>query len=416
MRFDYWISRRLQVRKGAKTSTSTGAVIAVIGVALALIVMEISLSVAVGFKNEIRRRVMGFDAPVVVLPAYDRTSGSTAAELTLNDTLRAIVSEAVPDAEIVATMRRQAILKTDNDFAAIECIGRSANHDFSFERGNIVEGSFPDFSSDRSADSIVISKLLASKLQISLADRLYLYYFVDGEVKTRRFFVAGIYQSDFNDYDQSIVYTQLDRLRKMGNDSLAATSIDLEGVPTEDIENVSVILQNSLVNHYSAGYVKELHPVTNVLNTGAIFFNWLDLLDMNVVIIFVLMLCVAIFTLISSLFIIILDRVPTIGILRALGASNRCISRIFVNIAMRLVGLGMLIGNVIGIGFIILQGSTHILPLDPEMYYLSYVPVELNWPALLLLNLGLAVGTWIVLILPARLAAKIDPAQTMRYE
>ena len=416
MRFDYWISQRLRVRKGVKASTSTGATIAVVGVALALIVMEISIAITIGFKAEIRLKVMGFDAPIAVLPAYNRATYTTAAELNLSDTLLSIVSECVPESEIVGTLHRQAILKTTNDFAAVECVGRDTNHNYSFEISNIVAGKFPNYSTESAADSIVISKLLASQLDIKLDERIYLYFFVDNEIKARRFNVAGFYESNFNEYDKFIAYTSLKRLQNLSNDSLVATSIDIENIADDMITHTTDVLQNTLINNYSNGTIGSLYPVTNIFTTGAIFFNWLDLLDTNVVIIFILMLCVAIFTLISSLFIIILDRIPTIGILRSLGASNRCIARIFLNIAMRLVGLGMLIGNIVGIGIIALQYYTHLIPLDPRMYYLSYVPVELNWIAIIALNIGFMIVTWLVLILPARLAAKIDPAQTMRYE
>ena len=166
----------------------------------------------------------------------------------------------------------------------------------------------------------------------------------------------------------------------------------------------------------AAGALTRVYRTSDITQTGALYLNWLDLLDTNVVVIFILMLCVAAFTLVSSLFIIILDRVTTIGILRSIGASRSLVSGIFVNIAMKLVGTGLLIGNILGIGLILIQSATHAVPLDPQMYYLSYVPVEINWLWLLLLNVGVGCGAWLILILPARLAARIDPASAMRYE
>ncbi len=417
MKFEYWLSHKLQLRKGAKPSTSTGVIIAVAGVALALMVMEISLAVAVGFKNEIQRKVMGFDAPISVLPAYNYQTAESAQSIHLSDTLQNIITSTIPGAQIVETVKRHAILKTDNDFAAVQCIGQGETHNFDFEQGNIIEGQFPDYASGAADDSIVISRPLANTLLLELGDKVYMYFFADGEVKTRRAFIAGLYESNFGEYDNNIIYASINRLQRLSNDTTAVSSIDIEGITNpEEIVQRSETLQNVLIDSYRTGDIKEVYPVNNVLNSGAIFFNWLDLLDTNVVIIFILMLCVAMFTLISSLFIIILDRVPTIGILRALGASKRSVARIFVNIAMRLVGMGMLIGNVIGIGLIIVQQHTHFLPLNPQMYYLSYVPVELDWLSIILLNIGLLVGAWLTLILPAQLAARIDPAQTMRYE
>ncbi len=416
MRFDVWISQRLQVRKGARAGASTGAIIAVAGVALALIVMELSIAISVGFKDEIRRKVMGFDAPVSVLPAYNYDLSTSEELITITDTLKNIIRRTAPNASLVTTMKRQAVLKTDSNFAAVQCVGRDINHNFNFEHGNMVSGRFPDYSVENSADSVVVSTPLANKLSLSIGDKTYLYFFVDDEVKMRRVYVSGLYKSDFGEYDNSIIYTSLGLLQKLGNNKNTATSLDLENVQIEDIEQLSNGLQNSLIEQYQHGKISRLYPVTNILNTGAIFFNWLELLDTNVVIIFILMLCVSMFTLISSLFIIILDRIPTIGLLRSLGASGNCISRIFVNISMKLVGKGLLIGNIIGIGLIILQDKTHLMPLNPDMYYLSYVPVDFNLLSILLLNIGFAVCTWFILILPAKVAAKIDPAKTMRYE
>ena len=416
MSFDVWIARRLQISKGSRAGASTGAVIAVAGVALALIVMLLSIAVAVGFKDEIRRKVMGFDAPVSVLPAYNYEKATTNDFIHISDTLKKIIKESTKDAPMVVTMKRQAVLKTDSNFAAVQCIGRDIAHDYGFEQGNIVAGKFPNFSSEATDDSIVISSTLANKLSLDVGDKTYLYFFVDDEVKARRMFISGFYISDFGEYDNSIIYTRLQRLQRLSKDSLIATSIDIENIPIEEIPAITEKLQNNLINKYKTDKISEIYPVTNVLTTGAIFFNWLELLDTNVVIIFILMLCVSMFTLISSLFIIILDRIPTIGLLRAIGASGKCISRIFVNISMRLVGTGLLIGNIVGIGLILLQNYTHLMPLNPDMYYLSYVPVDFNLFTIVILNIGFIITSWLILILPAKLAPKIDPARTMRYE
>ena len=416
MKLDFWISRRLNVRRGAQASTATGVVIAVAGVALALMVMEIALAVVVGFKSEIRRKVIGFDSYISVLPAYDYDTATTAREMSADTALLDIISEVVPNAAVSQSLRREAILKTDSDFAAVQCVAHDSEHDDSFERGNMVAGSWPDFNSVESKDSLVISASLASRLSLATGDKVFLYFFVDGEVKVRRSFISGLYQTNFGEYDNTIVYSSLVQLRGLGNDSLATTSVDIQNVPFDSIAALSSRLQSSLTDAAASGRIAQLHPVTNVLSTGALYFNWLELLDTNVIVIFALMLCVAAFTLISSLFIIILDRVSTIGILRALGASKSFVRRVFINIAMRLVGLGMIIGNVLGLGLIYIQDSTHLLPLNPDMYYLDYIPVQIGWGAVLLLNVGVAVGAWLILILPAGMASRIDPASTMRYE
>ena len=146
------------------------------------------------------------------------------------------------------------------------------------------------------------------------------------------------------------------------------------------------------------------------------YFNWLDLLDMNVVVILILMSCVSAITLISCLFIIILERVRTIGLLKSLGATNAQIKRVFIYMTQRLVLRGMLLGNIISLAFIYLQYYFHIIPLDPEAYYLNFVPVEINWLHIILLNIGVITISSLILILPSHIVSKISPAQTMKYE
>ena len=414
MNFSYWFSKRISLRKGTTASTTTGAIIAVAGVALALMVMELTLAVVAGFKHEIERKVMGFDATITVLPPYNYYTGVSEGEMTVNDTLRTIITDALPGAVPVETFRRHAIMKTDSDFVAVECFAYGDAHDRSFEAGNLVRGGFTE-----SDDSIVISETIARQLGIDTASRAYLYFFIDGKPKARRAYVSGIYESNFGEYDKSVIYTSLPFLQTLGADSARVTGIAIEGLEYGDIDLIAddaADLQRALIDHYRLGDVANVYPVTSILERGAVFFSWLDLLDTNVVVIFILMVCVAVFTLISSLFIIILDRVSTIGILRALGASRSVVSRAFVFVALKIVGIGMLIGNALALGIIWLQHATHFLSLNPEMYYLDSVPFDLSWRAALLLNVGVIVGAWLILILPAKVAARINPASTMRYE
>lgn len=412
--FASFFARRIGAGRGAAASTRTGVVIAVAGVALALAVMELTLCIVTGFKSEIRRKVMGFQAPVSVTAPYDVETGHTAAEFVLTPGLRRLVDGRLPaGARSVVTLRRPAIIKTDGDFAAVEVVFRGPGHDPAFEEGNLLRGRLPQGCAG-GRDSIVISRSLARKLGIDTAARPYVFFFVDGEVRTRRATVGGVYCSDFSDYDDNIVYGS-PALAAAGRPELV-TSLDIEGVPEGEIMPLADTLQARLVQAYRAGTLPELHPVETVYQSGAMYFNWLELLDTNVVVIFVLMLCVAGFTLVSSLFIIILDRMSTIGLLRALGATTGTVAGIFVRVAMRLVGAGMVIGNLLGLGLALLQDATHLLPLDPGMYYLPYVPVQVDWWAMGALNLGTALAAWLILILPARLASRVQPGAVMRYE
>ena len=229
--------------------------------------------------------------------------------------------------------------------------------------------------------------------------------------------MAALYRSNFGEYDRTVAYASLAGLQSVcGTDSISGSRIDIRGLAPEKISKAGAALQQALVDAVGTGELDEYYPVETIAESGAIYFSWLSLLDTNVAVIFVLMLCVAGFTLVSSLFILILERVSMIGVLRSLGATKGIVRRIFIDLGLRIVGLGMVIGNILGIGLLLVQKHTGAIPLDPEMYYLASVPVEIRPWAIVALNIGVAAAAWLILILPARLASGIDPAKTASYE
>ncbi len=408
MNISFWISQRL--RLGGKGSSKAGVAIVVAGVALALIIMEFTLAVVVGFKNGIRDRLMGFDAQITVCPADGKT-------IEASPGLISAINECLPQADIRLSMRQPALIKTDNDFEGLVFIAQSPDADFSFEKSNIVEGEWPDYASDSCANKIVISVPTANALSLGVGDKVYSTFFIDGNVKMRRYTIAALFRSNFGEYDKTVAYASMQSLRSVaGIGSDAGNRIDIRGLNPDEIAAAAEHLQASLVNDAATGRLDQYYPVDSVLRTGALYFNWLSLLDTNVTVIFILMLCVSGLTLISSLFILILDRLAMIGILRAMGASKPFVRSIFIDMAMRIVGLGMIIGNAVGITLLLVQKYTHAVPLDPEMYYLDSVPVEIQPWALVALNIGVALAAWLILILPARLASSVDPAKVVKYE
>ncbi len=411
MNVSFWISQRLRLRGNG--GSGAGVVIAVAGVALALVVMELTIAIVLGFKDGIRQKLMGFDAQLTVespLSAYDST-------LDLVPELDSLVRTQFPGADVRLSLRQPTLLKSDTDFHGLVLLGQSPTGDFAFEKANMISGEFPNFAADSCENKIVISEQVAAALGIGLGDRVSGTFFVDDNVKVRRYTVAGLFRSNFGEYDYNIAYVSLRNLQKVaGMDSITGNRLDIRGIELDYIFDEASRLQSALVQAAADGTLQKVYPVDNILRSGAMYFSWLDLLDTNVVVIFILMLAVAGLTLVSSLFILILERVRLIGVLRAMGASKRVVRHIFIDMTMRLVGMGLLIGNALGMGFLLVQHFTHVVHLDPQMYYLSYVPVEINVLAILLLNVGVAVAAWFILVLPARLASTIDPAKTISYE
>ena len=263
----------------------------------------------------------------------------------------------------------------------------------------------------------MISSTTANALNIALGDKINTYFFTDNNIRARKFEIAGIYNSNFSEYDKLLAFAPLSTLQRIALlDSLSGSSIEIRGINHDEIAPLSLQLQSAIHQSVYNNDIDKLYSINNVLQSGAMYFNWLDLLDTNVVVILILMSCVAGFTLISCLFIIILERVKTIGLLKALGATNAQVRQIFRHMAQRLVLRGMIIGNILSLSFVFLQEKYHLIALNPEAYYLSYVPVEINWWHILILNASVIIVSSAILILPSHLASTISPAQTMRYE
>ena len=383
--------------------------------------MILTISIVLGFKHQIREKVIGFDAQISINPEIDSSTGVEKQSITLSDTLFSIIDSTIlwhnPNAIVSLSVKQPGILKTDENFAGLIFKGIGKNSDTQFARNNIVEGCFPDLACDSCKNKIVISTTTANALKIAVGDKINTYFFTDDQLRTRRFEIAGIYNSNFGEYDKLVAYASLSTLQRIAMlDSISGTSIEISQINNDNIQECAIYLQNAINQAIYEQKLNHMYQVDTVLRTGAIYFNWLDLLDTNVVVILILMGCVAGITLISCLFIIILERVRTIGLLKALGATNSQIRLIFISMALRLVLRGMLIGNIISLALVYIQDTYRIIPLDPEAYYLSYAPVAINWTHILALNIGVIVISGLILIVPSHLVSKISPSQTMRYE
>lgn len=419
MNFPFWISRKLKLNAANHGANTTGVVIAVTGVTLAIVIMLLTIAIVLGFKHQVTQRVMGFNGELWVLPDYKYSEASSASTLAIDSIISNNIQTVVPGATTSLQFNQPGLLKTDNDFAGVYFTGYDSGHNYTFEKANIIEGELPDFSDPENSNRIVISSMTGKALGLELGDKINACFFVNEAIKARKFEIAGIYESGFGDYDRTIVYAPINTLQRIADvDSTQGTklSVILPLSEKDHIEEAAEALQEIFLEQYRTQQIDKLYPVDNVKHTGAIYFNWLSLLDTNVIVIFILMICVSGFTLISSMFILILERIPTIGILRALGATRRQIRWIFIFLTMKIVGIGIISGNVLGLSLIWLQNKFNIVTLDPDMYYLRYVPAEFNLEYTLYLNLGVALVSWLILIMPSRVASHISPAVTMRFE
>ena len=414
MNLPFFIAKRIYSDQGDKRMVSRPAIrIATIGVAIGLAVMIVTVAVVLGFKHTIRDKVVGFGSHIQIqnLLSYSIADGTT---ITMNDSMMTAISQIKGVKHVERYALTQGILKTDEDFLGIAFKGVGEEYDMTFLRQNLVEGEIPQFSDSVSSNRLLVSKMMADKLQLKTGDKIYA-YFIDDNVRTRRFTVAGIYQTNMTRFDEAFCFIDLHTARKLNgwNDDLCSgaevTVKDFDKLyETADafIDEVNR-KTDEYGNTYGSQTIYEAYPQV---------FNWLELLDINVWIILALMVCVAGFTMISGLLIIILERTQMIGVLKAIGARNKTIRHTFLWFAVFIIGQGLLLGNIIGIGIIALQNYTGLVKLDPQTYYVSEAPMEVNIPLFILLNIATLVICVFVLIAPSYLISHIHPAKSMRYE
>ena len=284
----------------------------------------------------------------------------------------------------------------------------------SFLKQHLVEGEIPVFSDSAGTNKLLVSKMIADKLKLKTGDRIYA-YFIDENVKTRRYTISGVYQTNMTRFDQTLCFTDLYAACKIngwGKGLVTGAEIlvnDFKKLQITEDDAIKKINRTTdkFSNSFASQTIYEAYPQV---------FTWLELLDINVWIILVLMICVAGFTMISGLLIIILERTQMIGVLKAIGARNSTIRHTFLWFAAFIIGQGLILGNIIGLGIILIQNATGIITLDAQTYYVSEVPMELNIPLILLLNAATLIISIFVLIAPSYLISHIQPAKSMRYE
>ena len=415
MNLPLFIAKKIYGGKNEGKQVSRPAIrIATAGVAIGLAVMLISVSVVLGFKHTIRDKVIGFGSHIQVGSFMTLQTGDFY-PIQMDDSMLTVLKTIPGVKHVQRYAMKQGILKTDHDFLGVIFKGIGAEYDTTFLHQNMRQGHIPRFTDNASSNKILISQSIADKLGVKANDKIYSYFIDKNGVRTRRFTIEGVYQTNLSQYDDITCFTDLYtavRLNGWEDDQTTGAELTVKDFSQlDDVENLVVKKVNRTLDHYGETYssktIRELCPQ---------IFSWLDLLDLNVWIILALMIAVAGVTMISGLLIIILERTVMIGILKALGARNKTIRHTFMWFAAFIIGKGMLIGNIVGLGLISLQQFTGLVKLNPQTYYVNTVPVEYNIPLFIILNIATLLICLFVLIAPSYLISHIHPAKSMRYE
>lgn len=414
MNWKLFIARRIYTAGQGNRAVSKPAVrIAMAGIIIGLAVMIVSVAVAVGFKHQVRDKIVGIGADILV-SGIDGAQLYQMKPIVGNDSLMQVFNQLPGVKHVQRYSSKAGMIMTSDDFYGMMLKGVGQEYDFTFLKNHLVEGEIPVFTDSVASNKVLLSQSVADKLSLKVGDKLYT-YFVDGNVRVRRLTISGIYQTNFSYYDDLFLVTDLYTVNRLN--SWKAGQVGGLEVSVSDYRNLDKVndrlrfmLEDAVDNYgeiYCSRTVEEVYPQ---------IFDWLNLLDINVWVILILMTGVSGFTMISGLLIIILERTNMIGVLKALGADNSSIRRIFLSFSVFLIGRGMLWGNIIGIAVCSIQYFFQPLQLDSRTYYVSSVPVELPLGWYLLLNIGTLVVSVLMLIGPSFLISRIHPAKSIRFE
>ena len=405
-RTEWKIASRLYFSEEGKARTSRPAVrVALGGIIIGVVVMIVAICVVVGFKQEVQRKVAGFGSHIQVVN-FDNNATYELQPVDISDSLINKLQGLHHVKKVSTFASKPGILKTDSAFQGI--IFKGTDY-WDYFADNLVGGSLPT-----AANEVIISTVLASQLHLTVGDQI-LCYFVQESLRVRKLYISGLYNTCMSEMDRMFVLGDIALVRQLNHWTETQASgievlVDDLKYLHEVADRVYFATANRLDEAGNAFYTQTLEQLNPQI------FGWLDLLDMNVIIIILLMLCVSGFSIITGLIILILESVNLIGTLKALGANNQFVRRIFIYEAILLVGKGMVFGNIIGLGLVALQHFTRIIPLDAATYYVSYVPMAFPWGWLIILNLGVLAISWLVLLAPSAIVSQISPAKVMHFE
>ena len=406
------VRRMIGSRKGGRNLSRSIVGIAIFGIALGLAVMIVSVAIVTGFKNEISDKVTGFGAHIQILNLDSNLSYETLpipAGLESVESLRAV--EGVKNIQAFAI--KAGIIKTGDEIHGAVLKGIDQNYNWDFINKHITQGEVLKLSDSARSNQVVLSEKMASLLKLGIGDRFTM-YFIQDPPRARTFTIQGIFNTSLEEFDQLYIYSDIRQLQRLNNWHEAQVSgyeVLLDNM--NDLPVITEVVKTTVAFDFLEDGSRL--KVETIEQKYSQIFDWLNLLDMNVIVLVILMLVVAGFNMISGLLILILERTNMIGILKAFGTRDSSVRKIFLYQSSYLTLLGLLWGNLFGLIICLAQKYLNLITLDPSSYYLDTVPINLNLLHVLLLNLGTMLITFLFLLLPSALIAKISPEKSIRF-
>ena len=422
MNIEKFIADRISNPKLVKGNISKPIVkIGIIGIALGVSVMFLTISIVLGFKKEIVNRITGLTTHIIVSNINVNSSNEPEPISLTADSLK--ILKHLPFVNTLQTTAfKNGILKTATDNEGIVLKGITKEYNFEFIKSYLIEGRLPNFYDDKASKDVLISSSLAEKLNLKVNEKMLVYFISQHQVvdsitqdklikyeqRSRQLTICGIFKTSFSDFDNSLSFVDLKQIQYLNywrSDQVGNYEIRIKNF--ENLAENLATVQEILGYNYNVNSVKEVY---------ANLFIWLDKLDINGIIIIVLMIVVATINMITALLILILERTNMVGLIKALGMSNVNVRKIFLLVSLKLVGKGLFWGNVIGIAACLLQHYFKIIKLDSSIYYVEYVAIDINWLYFLGLSIGTFITCFVMLLLPTLIITKLTPIKTLKFD
>lgn len=417
MNLEYFIAKRLIAAKNHKSSISAPIIkIAIAAIAIGMIMMIVSVATGIGLQQKIREKVAAFNGHIIITNYDDNQSQVSISPISTHQDFYPKFKNVDGISHIQAVATKAGIIRTETSFEGVIYKGVGKDYQWKNLEEYLVQGKLPDVMHKLTPD-VLISKYLADRLNLKVGDKFNTFFMKENSNQLpnlRVFVVAGIYNSGFQEFDATYIIgdiRHLQRINKWKPDQVGAFEVFIDDF--NKIEQKGQQVYDNTQNKEDASKTLDTQTISEKYYN---IFEWLQLFDFNIIVIIVIMIIVATINMVVALLVLILERTQMIGILKAIGANNWSVRKIFLYNAFYLIVRGLLWGNCIGIGLIIIQQQFGIIKLNPDSYYVNVAPAHLDWLYILLLNIGTLVICLVVLLIPSYIITKISPVKAIRFE
>ncbi|MFN2262172.1 MAG: ABC transporter permease [Psychroflexus sp.] len=411
MNFEFFVSKRLVAKSDHKSSISAPIIkIAIAAIAIGIVMMLIAFGTGLGLQEKIRDKIAAFNGHIIINNFSNDQSNITFEPVTKNQDFYPEF-ESIPEINHVQTVAtKYGIIRTETDFEGIVVKGVGEDYRWDFLEEFLVDGKLPKFK-EKISQEVLISSYLANRLDFEVGEKLVVYFMREDQDKLPRsvgLTISGIFDSGFQEFDKTYIITDLKQIQRLNNwESHEVGQFEMFVEDFTQIESVGFKVYENIGSFLNASTIIEKYPS---------IFEWLKMFDFNIALIIGIMILVAGINMITALLVLILERTQMIGILKALGATDWSVRKIFLYNAGFLIFKGLFWGNVIGLGILLIQKYFEIIPLNPETYYVTTAPIYLDWTYIVFVNVGTLILCVLMLLIPSVIITKISPVKAIKFE